>query len=164
MTNIDIHHNLMMNNNLRMPAISNKSSRMVNNIVYNYYSHGDHNASGVNVDLIGNLYKKGPLNVHAMPHEFQTYGASWVTNDPAGDPSLYMLGNKGWNQTNPAGDQWLMHYQVAGPNGQEMGPIPAGWRRTVPLANTAFPIVAEPSRKSRVEHPAYRRCVTETRL
>ena len=35
-TNVDMHHNLLMNNTHRNPLLKNKSSRVVNNIHYNH--------------------------------------------------------------------------------------------------------------------------------
>ena len=39
MTNIDMQHNLIMNNTHRNPQIGNKSTRFVNNINYNHSAH-----------------------------------------------------------------------------------------------------------------------------
>jgi hypothetical protein len=62
-----------------------------------------------------------------------------------GTPLLYLSGNVGWNQTNPAGDQYLMARTVLNSeNGKEGGPVATGWRRATPLSNPIWPITAEP--------------------
>ena len=140
MTNIDMHHNLIMNNTHRNPQIGNKSTRFVNNINYNHSAHAMQVLGGSSVDVIGNINKKGPLSgtyheVHAQDNPGDA---------PIGSPSLYLSGNIGWNQTNSSGDQWLLANKVVTYNGPSAGAIPSAWRRTTPLANTAYPIIAEP--------------------
>jgi hypothetical protein len=138
-----MHHNLTMNNNHRNPLLRNKSSRIVNNLWYNHKSYANHVSGGVQADIIGNRYKRGPLNPNAAWHEVGAFIGRGDLSAP-GTPSLYLSGNVGWHQTNPAGDQWLMTSALAGENGPDTGPMPLGWRRTTPLANTTHPIVAEP--------------------
>jgi hypothetical protein len=62
-----------------------------------------------------------------------------------GSPSIYLLGNKGWNQTNPSGDQWLLAGQTSGENQGEIGPVPTAWRRGSPLAVAGVPIAVDPA-------------------
>lgn len=139
-TNIDLHHNLTMNNNHRNPSVAAATMRHVNNITYNnQWRLVQLQSEGLKIqnDFIGNIYKKGPLNSHANssnPHEFLVNG----------EQLLYLSLNKGFTQPNPTGDQWIMAYQGGGSNGPEIGPIPVAWRRTTPLANTLYPIIAEP--------------------
>ena len=95
------------------------------------------------MDIIGNLYKKGPLSGGSSFHEVQAFSA-FETDAYDGSPSLYLRGNLGWNQTNPAADQWLLTRQVTGENGSEMGAIPTTWQRAAPLANSTYPISIEP--------------------
>jgi len=143
MTDIDIHHNLTMDNSHRNPLLKNKSTRIINNIYYNQGYYANQAGGGINVDIIGNLYKAGPLN-NQNTHEIQGFSA--LNTDAAdGSPSMYLSGNKGWHQTNPTGDQWLMTRQVGGENGSESSgaAIPSGWKRGTPMANTEFPITVE---------------------
>ena len=60
MTDIDLHHNLTMNNNHRNPLLRVRSSRLVNNLWYNLRSYANHASGSVSVDIIGNKYKRGP--------------------------------------------------------------------------------------------------------
>src|ERR1700681_2862483 len=62
------------------------------------------------------------------------------------NPSFYLQGNVGWNQTNANGDDWGMlnqdcstHYNC------EVGLAPTSLRRSSPLPAEAFPIVADPA-------------------
>ncbi len=146
-TNIDLHHNLTMNNTHRNPYLLNRSSRIVNNLFYNQAFHVNQVGGGIRVDIIGNLYKQGPLYGQAPTaptfHEIQAYGAAGRPDDAAGDPSIYVSANVGWHQPTSAGDQWLLAQETPGQNGSEIGPVPLAWRRTTPLANTTYPIIAE---------------------
>jgi hypothetical protein len=143
MTNIDLHHNYTVSFDHRGPFAGNKTGREVNTIAYNLKQHTTQLYGGISYDSIGNIKKKGPLSVNGY-YEFEGLSNSSGGDATNGSPSMYMSGNIGWNQTNPAGDQWSMARQVTSYNGQPTGTIPTGWRRTSPLANTAYPIIAEP--------------------
>ena len=143
MTNFDWHHNLTMNNSHRNPLAKNRSSRIVNNLTYNNKSYATQLGGGISADIIGNKYKKGPLNANAAWHEIEAYNCC-NGSTASGAPSMYLSGNIGWNQTNPAADQWLMARTVGGENGSEGAAIAGAWRRVTPLANTTHPIIAEP--------------------
>jgi hypothetical protein len=143
MTNIDLHHNLSMSNSHRNPILRVKSSRVVNNLWYNQRWWVTRTAGGISADIIGNKYKRGPLNPTNGLHEVGILGVE--SRSVTGLPSVYLSGNVGWKQTNPAGDQWLMAATVLNAvNGGEGGPIVASWRRAAPMANTTYPIIAEP--------------------
>lgn len=142
LTNVDFHHNLTLNNTHRAPLMRSKSIRLVNNIFYNIGNHITHMTGGVQTDIIGNKYKRGPYNP-ANPHEIQA--GVGIPESPTGDPSIYLSGNIGPNQSDAAGDQWLMARQICcSDNGSEVGDIPAAWRRASPLPNTTYPIASEP--------------------
>jgi hypothetical protein len=134
-TDIDIHHNLTMNNSHRNPLLTNKSSRLINNIFYNYEYYATQIGGGVMLDAIGNKYKRGPLNVNApLVHEIQMYSV----------PSLFIFGNTGYFQPNPDGDQWLLVSQVPGQNGYDSGTsAPTSSRRLTRLPDTQYPITVE---------------------
>ncbi len=141
--NEDIHHNLVMNNSHRNPLLRNKSSRVVNNIWYNQRSYVTHVSGGMQLDNIGNKYKRGPLTGNSTWHEVGAFSGYSGLSAP-GMPSVYMSGNVGWHQPNPAGDQWAMVNQIGGENGPDTGPMPTSWRRSSPMPNTAYPVIAEP--------------------
>ena len=144
MRNIDLHHNLTMNNSHRNPLIRIKSSRLVNNLWYNLRTYANHFSGGVSGDVIRNKYKAGPLRPNPDWHEIGATHTAQDTLDAPGIPSIYVLGNVGWHQTNPAGDQTPLLSSIAGENGPDNGPMPAAWRRSSPMANTTHPITAEP--------------------
>jgi pectate lyase len=144
-TNMDIHHNLTMNNSHRNPLFKHKSGRIVNNLFYNQRFYTTEIGGGMLADIIGNKYKKGPMygQVYAGVHEIEAFSGNTTT--APGTPSLYLTGNIGWNQTSPTGDQWVMAATTTGENGAETGTITGSWRRTTPLPNTPYPIIAEPA-------------------
>ncbi len=143
-TDIDFHHNLVMNDNHRNPLMKGRSGRVVNNIFYNQRFYTSQFGGGGSFDVIGNAYVKGPLFADGgFTYEVQAFTATG-TDAFDGSPSLHLGGNTGWRQTDPAGDQWAMTGLVSGENGREQGAMPSGWRRSSALAPTAVPLVAEP--------------------
>ena len=145
MTDLDVHHTLLMNTSHRNPLLRNKSTRMVNNLFYNLKVYGILASGGVVLDAIGNKWKAGPINPNPNWHEVSAFSGYSHLSSP-GTPSIYMIGNVGWNQTNPNGDQQALANEVnsENPGFAEQGPLPSSWRRTSPMANTAHPIIAEP--------------------
>jgi pectate lyase len=142
MTDIDIHHNLIINNSHRNPLLKHKSSRLVNNVYYNQNFYVNQMGGGVSVDIINNLFKLGPMNKSAT-HEIQAYSDGSV-DLAVGNPSAYVVGNIGWHQASSSGNQWLMASQVLGENGSDTSnlPFPTAWQRATALANTLYPIVS----------------------
>jgi len=99
MVNIDMHHNLTMNNSHRNPLLRNKSSRLVNNLFYNQNFYTTQVSGGVLCDIIGNRYKDGPLG-QALKEV--TAFAGYSNLSAPGTPSLYMSGNMGFAGTIPS--------------------------------------------------------------
>jgi pectate lyase len=152
MTDIDYHHNLFMNNTHRAPLLKGKSSRIVNNIIYNHQSHSVHTTNGQQTDVIANTFKFGPLGVsnsefaanNCIPPVPPTPNpCSDSTLHSPGLPSVYLSGNVGWHQANPAGDQWLLAQYNNYDNDQDRGAIPTTWRRATPLPALAYPITQQ---------------------
>jgi pectate lyase len=148
-TDLDLHHNLFMNNNHRNPLLKIGSARVVNNIFYNNRFYiGQYGGAG-KYDVIGNVYKRGPMTPAALSpvQAFSSTGG----HPPDGEPSIYVSGNLGWHNNS---DQWTMGARVQSENGSVVGAIPSAWRRTQSLdamagsggiAALPFPIVAEPA-------------------
>jgi hypothetical protein len=147
-TDIDFHHNLLVNIDHRIPEIGNKSTRWVNNIVYNWGTYAMQELGAMTLDIINNKYIKGNLNANAQAHP-----THWTSNGPeiSGNPSGYMsgniFGNAGDNTVNA--DQWgELAVTISGESAQteDGGPVPSGWQRSSPMAaSNAFPIVPDPA-------------------
>jgi hypothetical protein len=137
---IDFHHNIFANMSHRIPESTNYSTRWINNIVYNWQYYASEWLGAMHVDEIGNKYVAGNLNPAAQKHEIH-----FTTDSPPlpGNPSVYLHGNIGPNQSDPNGNQYNMAAQISGENGNETGAIPSNWIRTSPMAGTAIPIVAD---------------------
>jgi len=144
-TDLDYHHNLFSDIGHRIPQLWNRSTRWVNNIVYNWDFYASQLLGQINADFIGNKYKAGPLNGQAQKSEIEATSKGAFENP--GAPTLYLLGNIGPNQRNPNGDQWVMAAQIRGENGKETGPIPRTWRRSEPLPAEPYPISADPAQE-----------------
>ena len=140
-TDLDFHHNFFADIGHRIPQLWNRSTRWVNNIVYNWDFYASQLLGQINADFIRNKYKTGPLNSEAQHAEIEATSKGAFENP--GAPTLYLLGNIGPNQRNPDGDQWVMAAQIAGENGKETGAIPRTWRRAEPLPAEQFPIAAD---------------------
>ncbi len=140
---IDFHHNIVMSNSHRNPLMKNRSGRIVNNIFYNQRFYSSQFGGGGAFDVVGNVYKLGPVSKKAPMHEVLAF-LSTGTEAPLAAPKLYLAGNIGWNQPDPNGDQWRLTGWVTGENGLEIGKAPQAWRRRAPLAALRFPIRADP--------------------
>jgi hypothetical protein len=141
-TDIDFHRNFWSDYSHRLPLVTQKTMRLVNNIIYNWSFYATGTEGPQSSDIISNLYKAGPLNAKAQSHElhFTDLSGSSGFNGP---PSVYLLGNRGPNQPNSTGDQWAMASRVTKENGDEMGPVPLRWRRSTPLPAEQFPITPD---------------------
>ena len=155
MTDIDFHHNLLANSSHRNPLIKNKSSRFVNNIVYNWQYYATMAGQGVQADIIGNLYKPGPLNKGSSSHKWNAENtehkyeiegfpvSQFPDMMPKGELSLYVTGNIGPNNPDPVVDNWAMVTEITGENGDIVGPLATRYRRIQPLPSQPFPILTE---------------------
>jgi pectate lyase len=142
-TNIDFHHNLTMNNTHRNPFLGNKTSRWVNNINYNQKTHGVQLLGGIHIDIIGNISKRGPMNIHYR--EIQALESNAGQPAATGLPSIYLSGNIGWNDTSYPFNQWNLARMVTSYNGNDAEVIPDDWKRTtsLPFDSGYFSIIAE---------------------
>ncbi len=141
-TDIDFHHNMFVNISHRIPETDNRSVRWVNNLTFNWAFYAFAGLGGEALDIVGNKWVRGNLNASSQAHEIHV-----TENSPEvlGNPSVFVSGNLGPNQSDPHGDQYLMVSHISGENGRENGPIPDGWKRTAPLPATNFPIIADPA-------------------
>ncbi len=143
-TNIDIHHNLFMNNNHRNPVMVVKSGRVINNIFYNQRYYRNRFGGGGMYDVIGNYYMQGPLNANAGKFEIQGYTSDGVSdNGVVGSPSIYVAGNKSTQYPSLSTNQWALVGRLDAPYGREAGTAPTTWQRSTQLPFGKFPIIAE---------------------
>lgn len=150
MTDIDLHHNLVMNSSYRNPLLDNERSRVVNNVIYNTSWYGTGLTGGIDVDVIGNSYLAGPNTDANMPTGRRP--VSWRPRtdhpgSPPGDPSIHISGNV-WSALGPgpAADQWSLVEGTDNDNWEPYGrPLTTSYRRAAPLASTAYAITSEPA-------------------
>jgi pectate lyase len=162
-TDIDFHHNVLVNIDHRIPENSNRSTRWNSNIIYNWGTYANQFLGAETIDLINNKYITGNLNgLGAQPHPVH-----FTMNSPelCGTPSGYMSGNiwgpPGTNTVNA--NPWSLAVATNGENAQSETdpnppgglcpqatntpgiPVPSSWQRSSPMSPGAFPIVADPA-------------------
>jgi hypothetical protein len=140
-TDIDFHHNVLVNIDHRIPENSNLSSRWVSSIIYNWSTYANQWLGAETIDLINNKFIQGQLNNGAPgPGGCGGFGCSgpaqphpvhFTQNSPelCGTPSGYMSGNifgpPGANTVAP--NQWSLAVATNGENAQsETDPNPPG--------------------------------------
>lgn len=142
MTNIDMHHNLMLNNTHRFPLAATESGRIVNNIIYNWTGYAMR-AKG-RWDIIGNYYRRG------LTRPIQGF-TSADGNATTTAPSLYITANAATeNSFNPATDNWSTLTCGTPSMGQSSWgngtcPLSTTYQRATPLPAITHPITAMPT-------------------
>jgi pectate lyase len=136
MVNIDVHHNLFMHNQKRNPLVKGMSSRVINNIVYNWEWNSTMFGGGTTIDIIGNLYKAGPTTEISEMHIHH-----WIDEGTQGDPSIYIRGNISPGQSDPEGDNWFTMDQGDSQNfSYGHPPDRETCERSTPMTGSPFPI------------------------
>lgn len=142
MTDIDFHHNFILNASHRNPLLKHRSSRFVNNVVFNWSFYAMELGGGISADVIGNVFRRGPLfqEGHTLPHEILAFPATARNRTTAiGAPSVYLALNLGPNAPDLATDNIRMTRltdtgsRAGGENGAETGVDLSAYRRTAPL-------------------------------
>jgi hypothetical protein len=157
-TNVDFHHDYWVEIDRRNPLLKNRSSRFVNNVVYNWGAWAAAFGGGIEADIVGNVFKRGPCSgTETVPGCNDFYGGVNVRAHPVsifteadtvapGPPSVYMRDNLG-----PQGTDWQLAAEGANESPANDGPrVRPGWRRSTPrpvgyssVTITADPVVAD---------------------
>jgi pectate lyase len=138
MRDLDFHHNFIANSSHRNPLIKTSDTRIVNNVFYNYAFYATQLGGGVRADLVGNVYRAGPLSPRGV-REIQVY-PSGNHSTASGAPSIHVAGNLGPSRRAIGGDDWDMVREVSSENGSERGPLSQEYRRAEPLPPHGVPI------------------------
>jgi hypothetical protein len=148
MTDIDFHKNLFAHIGWRTPLLKNARSRIISNIVYNWWMYSTHLGGGMHADVINNLYK------HPKPSDIRTRAeisvyvddstnCHWVPGIITRDPSIYAAGNQGPLYGT---DNWNMVRQMSCEESRwDFGALKSQWRRSSPLAPVGVPITVIPT-------------------
>lgn len=121
MEQVDVHHNFFLHNMNRNPKIKAMSVQSVNNIAYDWSWWGAAFAGGVEVDFVGNLFKRGPsflgedvekcCGFFVSPAEI-LWRSDYTTGPPGRDPSVYMRDNASVARPHVHADNWSMIEEV----------------------------------------------------
>ena len=113
-TDISVHHNLFARNNNRNPLMKGASGEVASNIIYNWRWWATGIGGGMELDVMDNVYKAGPARdggdkrpeISYKPAE-EGIGGTGIF----GDPSIFLEGNIGYHNADPAADAWdtMMH-------------------------------------------------------
>ena len=140
-TDLDFHHNFFSDIGHRIPQLWNRSTRWVNNIVYNWDYYASQLLGQINADFIGTNTKPGPLNSEAQQARSKQHRKA---RSRIRERRRYICSVTSVRTSAiPDGDQWAMAAQITGENGKETGPIPRTWRRAEPLPTEQYPIDAD---------------------
>ncbi len=149
---IDLHHNLFAHNTHRNPRVRSTGIRLINNVVYNWFTRAGSSKYSTHIDYIGNLYQHGPMTLsvdggdqpprpHFLWHDV-TNAAGQIT-DPE-DGALYLASNIApaiAEMATPDNDNWhmLMESWSGDPRGASPQLDPT-LRRDYPLPEAVFPV------------------------
>jgi hypothetical protein len=143
MTDLDFHHNLFAGTSHRMPLLTVKAARLVNNIVY-AWTYYPMRSKGLR-DFINNFFKTRTGQA-AVSHEIQAWTEN-AGNDTSFAPSFYLLGNLG--PTDPNGTaNWTMTALAQNESGSEASsPLSITYQRNAPIPTPSgyIPITADPA-------------------
>ncbi len=103
--NISVHHNFFAHNDNRNPYLKVASQEVINNIVYNWGWLATQIAGGVDIDIVGNLYKAGADDRGRSEVVWRSDRVS-CNEGPPGPPSIHMAGNVGPHNSDPKSDGW----------------------------------------------------------
>jgi pectate lyase len=143
MTDLDFHHNLFAGTSHRMPLMTVKSGRLVNNFVY-AWTYYPMRSKGLR-DFVNNYFKTRSGQT-APSHEVQ----AWTTNDgndTSFAPSFYVTGNVG--PSDPSGtSNWnsMTALSVNESGSEASSPLSTVYQRSSPLPTPAgyVSITADP--------------------
>jgi pectate lyase len=142
MTDIDFHHNLFAGSSHRLPLLTVRSARLVNNFVYGW-TYYPMRSKGLR-NFVGNYFKYRS-GQGSVSHEIQ----AWATtdgNDTSTAPSFYVAGNIG--PSDPGGtSNWSMTaLSINQSAGEGSSPLLTSYRRTSPIPEPTgyVSIVADP--------------------
>lgn len=167
-TDIDFHHDLLVNVDHRIPELSNRSTRWINMIVYNWGTYANQYLGAEMIDVINSKFIKGNLNASAQAHPihftanspemcgppsgylagniFGNAGTNTVNANQWGDLAIAIAGEDAPNENsvlNPANEFCL---QAGGGNQPQTSgvPVPSSWQRGSPMAaSNNFPITVD---------------------
>lgn len=147
LSNISIHHNFLVNNFARNPALSgNGPIELVNNLIYNYAAFGtqiQNRGGGTRLNIIGNYYKAGPdtfanryalLVDQAMIYDVGTYSLEQTSE------SMYVHDNLSPQRTASSQPEWNVVGYCASTGVYCTAAAPSSFQRTTPWPSSRFPI------------------------
>jgi hypothetical protein len=142
MVELDLHHNLFAGFSHRMPLLTVKSARLVNNIVYGWTYYGMR-SKGFR-DFIGNYFKVRSGQT-AASHEIHAWTEN-AGNDTSFAPSFYLSGNAG--PSDPGGTaNWTMTALAINESaGEASSPLATTYQRSSPIPTPTgyVPMIADP--------------------
>lgn len=152
---LSLHHNLLVHTQKRNGDLLTQRSQFINNLIYNWQWLPTVLSGAVEVDVIGNTWKVGPITLadydqqrgglHVVPAaraQKQKDPEGWWDGVP-GEPSLYLKDNRYL----PAGQaikgsvNLLCHYAARTAACSKQ--LPMSWWRTKALSPNGIPITAQ---------------------
>lgn len=142
---IDLHHNVLVNNTHRNPRVVSKGTKVVNNIVYNWASRAGDSEEDTIVDWIGNYFLRGPMSHQAVDRLLFHATTSPDLQTVFEDASIYIARNiaPDFGVNDSSADNWTLvrdHYIIVNKVRIE---LPERMRRDAPLHEAVFPVLVD---------------------
>ncbi len=107
--NISIIKNFFSNCQNRMPLIKGKEVQIINNIIYNWEWTATSISGGVIADIIGNIYKKGPVKNRGTSKEIVLLPFKGIPDTgPKGMAKIFLKDNIGEQNLKSIDDQCIL--------------------------------------------------------
>ena len=153
--NVTLHHNLLVHSQKRNADVLTYDARLINNLIYNWQWLPTVLAGGVKADVIGNIWKPGPLSqaisqggvgIHLVPAAADLKG-----RDPlgwwhavSGEPSLYLKANAFGDARSVVdeGESLLCYYRKRDA-GCQNDLIKDEWFRKAAMPDPVYPVTIE---------------------
>ncbi len=150
-SNITLHHNLLLHTQKRNGDMLGHSARLINNLIYNWQWQPTILAGGIKADLIGNIWKHGPLTgkqskgIHLVPAatDVEGYDNNNWWHAVSGEPSLYLQDNVLAAAQRITDNKKLLCYYRERDKGCQNENIQQDWFRTEPMMQPAYSVGIE---------------------
>lgn len=163
---ISFHHNMLLHSQKRNADFLIRNGSLVNNIIYNWEWLPTVIAGGINMDVVGNIWKPGPQTeddamsrrpIHLVPAAVDRPGYTPADVDSwwyavSGTPRLYLHDNVDKGRAEKPATDWALvcYYTSRKDTHCRDEDVEATWKSPYPLASSQVPVIADAAEKLEV--------------